>query len=371
MGIKNTKLGGTDFNTPTERIRPSDLNDTFDASAGWLDAIGMIFKNQSQLLYNSALIGLDSNLYEDFKNLYYDEDLSDAISDGADFAKAPFVPRSLIDEHDDSSVDTDLWTPTSSNGGSVTENTSYLDVDYQSSGENTSGNATATLNGTSAPEVGNGTLIIKGSYRSASFSSDDSAYARIQIYDGSGTVNIFSSSASGASDTNIGDFTYRFNINKDNKTANRTSDLTDTDDTSIDLSPLNNTQTWYLRYSVGGTHGSYPSSASAYLRINVTSKIDPEDSADFVIGTHTASETINDGILVENGIDDNNGATKTVSVSVDNGSNFESVTPNEIHRFTNTGTQARFKFTLNASNDTYPYITDVKHMAFLYNITGA
>ena len=31
--IKNTLLGGTDFNTPTDRIRPTDLNDTFNVIA--------------------------------------------------------------------------------------------------------------------------------------------------------------------------------------------------------------------------------------------------------------------------------------------------------------------------------------------------
>lgn len=33
MAIKNNLLGGTDFNTPTARIRPTDLNDTFNVIA--------------------------------------------------------------------------------------------------------------------------------------------------------------------------------------------------------------------------------------------------------------------------------------------------------------------------------------------------
>ncbi len=37
MVVKNTKLGGTDFSTPQDRVKPTDLNDTYDAAAGWLD----------------------------------------------------------------------------------------------------------------------------------------------------------------------------------------------------------------------------------------------------------------------------------------------------------------------------------------------
>jgi hypothetical protein len=33
MVIKNLKLGGSDFSTPSARVKPTDLNDTFDASA--------------------------------------------------------------------------------------------------------------------------------------------------------------------------------------------------------------------------------------------------------------------------------------------------------------------------------------------------
>jgi len=36
MAVKNTILGGTDFTTPDARIKPTDLNDTFDAAGGWV-----------------------------------------------------------------------------------------------------------------------------------------------------------------------------------------------------------------------------------------------------------------------------------------------------------------------------------------------
>jgi len=43
MTIKNTKLGGTDFSTPSDRVKPTDLNDTFDAVADKLRSISQIY----------------------------------------------------------------------------------------------------------------------------------------------------------------------------------------------------------------------------------------------------------------------------------------------------------------------------------------
>ena len=37
IAIKNTNLGGTDWSTPTARVKPTDLNDTFDEVASRLD----------------------------------------------------------------------------------------------------------------------------------------------------------------------------------------------------------------------------------------------------------------------------------------------------------------------------------------------
>ena len=43
MSLKNTKLGGIDWNTPSARIKPTDLNDTFNATILQLVPIGAIF----------------------------------------------------------------------------------------------------------------------------------------------------------------------------------------------------------------------------------------------------------------------------------------------------------------------------------------
>lgn len=39
MTIKNTKLGGTDFTTPSDRVKPTDLNNTFDEVANRIAAL--------------------------------------------------------------------------------------------------------------------------------------------------------------------------------------------------------------------------------------------------------------------------------------------------------------------------------------------
>jgi hypothetical protein len=47
--IRNTKLGGTDWSTPSARIKPSDLNDTFDEVADRTNKkLGKIYDNFEQ-----------------------------------------------------------------------------------------------------------------------------------------------------------------------------------------------------------------------------------------------------------------------------------------------------------------------------------
>ena len=76
MAVKNTILGGTDFTTPDARIKPTDLNDTFDAASTFLAWCGSNFKDTAQLIYNAAYIGFDGNLNTDgvpqLKNVFYD-----------------------------------------------------------------------------------------------------------------------------------------------------------------------------------------------------------------------------------------------------------------------------------------------------------
>jgi len=111
MAIKNTKLGGTDWDTPSARVKPTDLNDTFDASARWLDAIGITFKNQAQLLYNSAYLGFDSNLniatgVPNLENVEYDIFNSDSVTY---FSGIEYDSSDKLYKTQDNSEITDYW----------------------------------------------------------------------------------------------------------------------------------------------------------------------------------------------------------------------------------------------------------------------
>ena len=84
MVIKNTALGGTDFATPSDRVKPTDMNDTFDAAAKFLIWCASNFNDTAQNIFNAAYIGFDSKLNNTgvpvYKNVFYN------ILAGADVA---------------------------------------------------------------------------------------------------------------------------------------------------------------------------------------------------------------------------------------------------------------------------------------------
>lgn len=66
MAVKNAGLGGTDWNTPDARIKPTDLNDTFDAV---VDSLVVINNQQLEqninILINAAAAGSALEPYDD------------------------------------------------------------------------------------------------------------------------------------------------------------------------------------------------------------------------------------------------------------------------------------------------------------------
>jgi len=90
------------------------------------------------------------------------------------------------------------------------------------------------------------------------------------------------------------------------------------------------------------------------------------DTAVFITSVTATGTNVNNAILVVNdAIDSDNSAT--YYLSADNGSNWESVTPNEIHRFTNNGTNLKVKIAIDRSTD--PDGTDdIYEYAVLYSM---
>lgn len=76
MTIKNTKLGGADFNTPSDRVKPTDLNDTFDVVGDVvLKALGSLFNDTMQNLFNADYLGFSAKLHNsgipNLDNVFY------------------------------------------------------------------------------------------------------------------------------------------------------------------------------------------------------------------------------------------------------------------------------------------------------------
>jgi hypothetical protein len=323
---------------------------------------GMMFRNQANLIWNADLIGIDSDLTENFKNLLYASLPEDKILSGT-FTKAPWVSGSLIDEHNDSTVDTDIWSvvtnATGSVSSSVTENTSIMRLNCSgSSGSGPhSGDAQATADQTSAPNIGNQSLILKYSYSVGG--TGVTGTGSIQIYDGTTAVNLVNHTA------NQPLRTIRVNIDKTNKTAGVSEDLTSKTETGISLASLNNANPWRIRYKITISTGS-PWNGSSVMDVYVTRHLLASDSVEFTFGTGSSTTTVTNAILVTNA-EAGTGASISDELSADNGSNFEEVTPDEIHRFEDTGTQVRYKTTLTASSDTYPSISKINQFAVGYN----
>lgn len=82
MVVKNTKLGGLNFSTPSDRVKPTDLNDTFDILGDVVNkALGSLFNDISQNLFNADYLGFDSKLFNsglpNLKNVFYSTFQSD------------------------------------------------------------------------------------------------------------------------------------------------------------------------------------------------------------------------------------------------------------------------------------------------------
>lgn len=82
MTIKNTLLGGSDFSTPDARVKPTDLNDTFDILGKIANlSLGSLFNDTMQNLFNADYLGFDSRLFgsgaPNLKNTFYSTFTSD------------------------------------------------------------------------------------------------------------------------------------------------------------------------------------------------------------------------------------------------------------------------------------------------------
>ena len=338
MAVKNTILGGTDFTTPDARIKPTDLNDTFDASAGWIDSLGIMFKNYSQMLFNSALVGFDSGLYDDagssgtpdLKNIFY-----------STIGTNKTIPKTLIATNPYATY----WTVGGGGGGTYT---------VADSGDGIIVSASESANSNVVGDLAGSEKLVTGTYFMdyTMTTAGSGSYIQLSIRDADGTDVLLHRVSDGADFANA---LRRLNIDKTGKTCNLTS-LTDTTDTGISLATLNNAVDWYIKVYCAGVYGG-----SAVFTL--AGFYDLATTTDYTFTLGTADATVTNAIASANTY--LNGCTATYYLSADNGANYEAVTLNEVHNFTNTGTQLKLKVTLNKNGDDIPILY---HYSMIYNL---
>ena len=161
----------------------------------------------------------------------------------------------------------------------------------------------------------------------------------------------------------FGKFRFEINPSTNNVEVYGSDDLDGTgSSTSVDVSSLINKNAWHLKL-----YCSISSAGSLHLNVANVRTIDDSSNGTAVItpATTSTSSTVTNAILVVNKDLTETDVSATYYMTAD-GSNYEEVTPNEIHRFTNTGTSLGVKVELNSNGDTnFAYLYEY---AIKYNL---
>ena len=335
--------------------------------------LGKQFKNYANLIFNADLVGFNSELVEEWKNLKYDtlQNTTDiGGTSNSDICEPPVFPAEIIDDFESGSIDeTNIWTKTESTASWA----AYNDTNngYCARYAYTSGGTTATgylLNDGGASGSGqNMNSQDERAYLRVMHSGSGSGSTHIQIVDESANVvDVWGKSGSNDSNT----YNVTLLMDPDNNKIKVTSNSTNKrllsswpespSWTEVDVSSLNDGEEWYirLRSQVIGS-GNNIESKYYFVRYIDGAAV----TKDFISDVTTASETINNAVLVAT--DDTTSGSVTYYLSADNGSNYEEVTLNEVHRFTNTGTQLIAKASMTSTTTSFPIL---QHYAVLYNI---
>jgi len=342
-----------------------------------MNALGTVFKNQATLIWDADLKGFDSDLQEDWQNLEYETTPS---TDGGDYPttevtilSSVFGGFNVLDNFETGTVDTNIWSVTSTGAGSVSESGGNL-ILTTSGSENT---GTQRVVGDQANSIDLNqqmTLVVFIPYSTCSVSGGSghaSCHIKAQITDGSTVIDLFSVSAH--NDAGGGNVTgvYRYEVDATGDELKiYKNDINGENGPTYtrDISSLGASD-WNIQFEVYGTGSTGNRTYTAALRIGYIRYIEGTvQETEWISETKNVGETVTDAILV---VATPNLGSITYYLSADGGSNWEEVTEKEIHRFTNTGTNLKVKAELTGSgigNDAKFEI--LKHWAIWYN-TGA
>jgi hypothetical protein len=334
------------------------------------NCIGTPFKNQAQLLYNSAYIGFNSKLnvatgVPNLKNIKYDCFLTDTMTETNmqydstnDFYWGPTDPDedeySVYDDCDDSSIDTDLWTTYELDVSgyvysNVTENgTSMNLLSHSADNEATSAYAETKL---------------------LSLTDNSMVMFSVPKFDGGGT----------GTGSPTGSLYVRFG-GVDLLTGNL-----NTDKTNLKFQIIKVSSQYYYRI-FEGTWGEWTdfSPTSDLLRLGISadgndgtahvelsfnnvrynSLTTPLTGTSYIVSAATSASVLDCFATYNAEVGPEAGSEVEMWVSSDNGANYEQVTDSTIHRFTDTGSSLIVKLILKGAGAISEY-------AVLYNLGAA
>jgi hypothetical protein len=249
------------------------------------------------------------------------------LKGGPDEDDEKYLFATILDNCDDSSVDTNIWTVATGDSDSVTENNNYMIFEIDASG---SDEATATADQANAVDYkalsGDSQIYLKASIPNQPLG--DNARITIQLTDGGSSVNLYQ-----VQDDESTSYFVKIVIDKSAETADVYVNGSSTS-TNVDLSSLSN---YYLK--IGSTNFNDDGDFYLHYVTHVTTTSDAQQLQSSAI---TATHTITSAFLYVEGEEANNG-TFTYSLSADGGSHWETATANKVHKFTNTGTSLKVR----------------------------
>ena len=325
-----------------------------------MNAMGSIWADSMNGIFASDYTGFNSRLGGDgdvkLDNTIYGitTDFNTKLTTNTDYDgvdRILFGGFTVFDIFSGDSVDTDIWAETSGTGSSATVSGGKLTM-YSATSTNDSSSQLISSGGSAFDLNATCALIIdleSLSYTNGGGSGAASGAAIIYLTDGANDVMLLGGSGIGSLTENY----YRFEIDPSTNNVERYSTSDDINGTgsssSIDVTTLTDGSAWRLKLYTNGVYDNGDRGLGSIV-INSIRYIEDATTETSIFQTDfTTTETVTNCIplvtlALPTGI-----SIGTLQVSADGGSNWETATNKEIHRFTNTGTSLGLKVTLNSS----------------------
>jgi len=321
-----------------------------------LNVTGKTFQINSNLIWNGSLIGFQSNFKPNWGNVEYDvlstyTNVDQTVSEIRDI---PIFGAKVMDDFQDGTIDTNIWTA----GVSSSESNGW----YNQSAVNTTLYSTADQVNALDLNSDNLTVLIGYDFTMSSGSGNVS----IQIVDESANAVTVVAHAYGSGTTGTNK-KLRIEMDATGDNAQVYGEFQGNGaGTPVDCSSLVGGDEWHIRVVATSTDAGDTSTMKLrfirYLENAVT-------TADMVTTIYDVGTEITNAILATS-TDIGSNAVGSFFLSADSGVNYEAVIPNEIHRFTNTGSMLIMKteMTTGSSTAAVDGLYQLNHYAIEYNL---